>query len=128
MKKTLIFFIVTFVLFSLAACNISTDSFVSDSTSEAQMDHSDDFADSISVEVDSSVLKTCEKFAESLGYETGNFQKAVLLSNKWIEYVVCDDDLKAELIDAKDIVVIFENIRCVVDSEKEIVLGRIPYV
>ena len=38
------------------------------------------------------------------------------------------DVMKKELIDSSDIVVIFENIRCVVDAETEIVLGSLPFV
>lgn len=41
--------------------------------------------------------------------------------------VYCEDGMR-ELIDSSDIVVIFENIRCVVDAETEVVLGTIPFV
>ena len=40
----------------------------------------------------------------------------------------CEDEMKKELIDSSDIVVVFENIRCVVDAETEIVLGSLPFV
>ena len=43
-----------------------------------------------------------------------------------MKYVYCEDEMKKELIDSSDIVVIFENIRCVVDAETEIVLGKSP--
>ncbi|MBQ8975347.1 MAG: hypothetical protein IJ072_06465 [Oscillospiraceae bacterium] len=133
MKRILELCLAVFVMFSLIACGSTAPDDSADTPEENQIsgpytNDSDDFADGIPVEVDSSVLETCEEYASSLGYETGSFMKAVLLGDKWIDSVICDDDMKTELIDTKDIVVIFDNIRCVVDAEKEIVLGRIPYV
>ena len=55
-------------------------------------------------------------------------KKAVVLGEEWMKYVYCEDEMKKELIDSSDIVVIFENIRCVVDAETEIVLGSLPFV
>ena len=66
-------------------------------------------------------------FSENLGYETGEMKKAVLLGEEWLKAVYCEDGMR-ELIDSSDIVVIFENIRCVVDAETEVVLGTIPFV
>lgn len=88
----------------------------------------DDFSNAIPAEVNDSIIQNCTIYSEKLGYETGAMKKAVLLGESWLKFVYCDDDLKQELIDATDIVVIFDNIRCVVDADTEIVLGRIPYV
>ena len=46
----------------------------------------------------------------------------------WLNFALPEDEMKKELIDSSDIVVVFENIRCVVDAETEVVLGTIPFV
>lgn len=89
----------------------------------------DDFANAIPAEVNDNIIRNCTSYAESLGYKTGEMKKAVLLGDDlWLKSVYCEDDMKRELIDSRDIVVIFENIRCVVDAETEIVLGCLPFV
>lgn len=88
----------------------------------------DDFPNAIPAEVNDSIIQNCKVFSENLGYETGEMKKAVLLGEEWMKYVYCEDEMKKELIDSSDIVVVFENIRCVVDAETEIVLGSLPFV
>ena len=88
----------------------------------------DDFPNAIPAEVNDSIIQNCKVFSENLGYETGEMKKAVLLGEEWMKYVYCEDEMKKELIDSSDIVVVFENIRCVVDAETEVVLGTIPFV
>ena len=86
------------------------------------------FQNATPAEVNDNIIQNCKVFSENLGYETGEMKKAVLLGEEWMKYVYCEDEMKKELIDSSDIVVVFENIRCVVDAETEIVLGSLPFV
>ena len=55
-------------------------------------------------------------------------KKVKSVEEHWLNFALPEDEMKKELIDSSDIVVIFENIRCVVDAETEIVLGSLPFV
>lgn len=88
----------------------------------------DDFLDAPAVEVSEGVLQDCTAYAQSLGYEAGSFQKAVVLGESWLSYGYCEDSAKEAMLDSGDYVVIFEYIRCLVDAERGTVLGRIPFV
>lgn len=124
MKKIIIHMLVLCMVISLVGCSDST----SLSEHSENSSNTDDFANAIPVEVNDNIIRNCTVFAEDLGYEIGNLKKSILLGEKWIDAVYCDDDMKQEMIDSRDIVVVFESIRCVVDADTEIVLGRIPYV
>ena len=124
MKKIIACMLALCMIVSLVACSDNT----SISEQSENSNNTDDFANAIPVEVNDNIIRNCTVFAENLGYEIGNLKKSVLLGEKWIDAVYCDDDMKQDLIDSKDIVVVFEGIRCVVDADTEIVLGRIPYV
>lgn len=88
----------------------------------------DDFTNAVPAEINDNIVQNCTNYSQSLGYQTGKIKKAVLLGEDKLTSVYCEEDMKQQLIDSSDIVVIFENIRCVVDAETEIVLGRIPFV
>lgn len=88
----------------------------------------DVFLDAPAVEVSERVLQDCTAYAQSLGYEAGSFQKAVVLGESWLSYGYCEDSAKEAMLDSGDYVVIFEYIRCLVDAETGTVLGRIPFV
>ena len=107
---------------------IDFDSLTPSNGSEQTFDMSNDFLNAIPAEVNDNIIQNCISYSENLGYKTGEMKKTVLLGEDCVSYVYCEDDMKQELIDSGDIVVIFENIRCVVDAETEIVLGRIPFV
>lgn len=105
-----------------AAAQQNTTGGVPDERGTAQ----EDFVNVVRVEVNDNILKNCAEYAQALGYETGELEMAVLLGEDLLGDVYCEEDAKQALLDSGDIVVIFENIRCVVDAETEIVLGRIP--
>lgn len=122
--KRLIAFALTFIFaLALAGCNNIAANEPKMYTSSMQ----DDFPNAIPAEVNDNIIQNCTIFSENLGYETGEMKKAVLLGEEWLKAVYCEDGMR-ELIDSSDIVVIFENIRCVVDAETEVVLCTIPFV
>lgn len=124
MRRLIAFALTFFCVLGLVGCNNRT-------ANEPEMYNSsmqDDFPNAIPAEVNDNIIQNCTVFSENLGYETGEMKKAVLLGEEWMKYVYCEDEMKKELIDSSDIVVIFENIRCVVDAETEIVLGSLPFV
>ena len=124
MRRLIAFALTFFCVLGLVGCNNRT-------VNEPEMYNSsmqDDFSNAIPAEVNDNIIHNCTVFSENLGYETGEMKKAVLLGEEWMKYVYCEDEMKKELIDSSDIVVIFENIRCVVDAETEIVLGSLPFV
>ena len=124
MRRLIAFALTFFCVLGLVGCNNRT-------LNEPEMYNSsmqDDFPNAIPAEVNDNIIQNCTVFSENLGYETGEMKKAVLLGEEWMKYVYCEDEMKKELIDSSDIVVIFENIRCVVDAETEIVLGSLPFV
>ncbi|MBR3950124.1 MAG: hypothetical protein IKJ84_05555 [Oscillospiraceae bacterium] len=86
------------------------------------------FDSAVPIDVSDAIHQTCISYAKSLGYETGHFQKSVLLGTSYVQYVYCEDSEKEGMIDANDFLVIYDRIRCVVDADTNIVLGRIPYV
>ena len=124
MKKLITLVLVLVFILSLAGCNDTTTK----EPEEQKTVKEDGFTNAIPAEVNDNIIQNCTSYSENLGYKTGEMKKAVLLGTDWLSYVYCEDDMKQELIDSRDIVVIFENIRCVVDAETEIVLGRIPFV
>lgn len=124
MKKWIAVVLVLVPVLGLVACNGTETR----GQAEEPIVLQDDFSNSISVEINDNIIQNCISYAKNLGYDAGKTKKAVLLGEDWIASVYCDDDMKQGLIDAKDIVVIFDSIRCVVDADTEIVLGRIPFV
>ena len=124
MKKWIAFVLVLICALGLGGCNGTATKEQTEEPSGLQ----DDFSNAIPAEINDNIIQNCTSYAKNLGYDTGETKKAVLLGEEWVASVHCDDDTKQELIDAKDIVVIFDNIRCVVDADTEIVLGRIPFV
>ena len=124
MKKLIAFVLVLVLILSLTGCNDTTTK----EPEEQKAVKAYDFANAIPAEVNDNIIQNCTCYSENLGYKTGEMKKAVLLGTDWLSYVYCENDMKQELIDSRDIVVIFENIRCVVDAETEIVLGSIPFV
>lgn len=117
MKKFMVLFFTLVCVGCLASCNNKSTTALPD-----------DFSNTIPASINDNIIQNCDRYAKKLGYETGELQKAVLLDETWIESVYCDDDSKKEMLDLEDMIVIFENIRCVVDADTEVVLGRIPYV
>ena len=92
-------------------------------------DNWNDFPNAIPVSVDDEIINVCHDWAISNGYEIDrSIFKSVLLGESLIEYVFLHDDSYSDLLDASDYLVIFENVRLVIDSEIIIILGRIPYV
>ena len=124
MKKLLVLVLALVCMTGLVGCNETATREQPEGTPVL----GDDFSNAISFNVNDNIIQNCVSYAENLEYETGEVKKTVLLGEDWISAVYCDDDMKRGMIDAKDIIVIFDNIRCVVDTDTEIVLGRIPYV
>lgn len=124
MKRLIACALTLVCVLGLVGCNNIT-------ANESEMQNSsmqDDFPKAIPAEVNDNIIQNCTSYSEYLGYKTGEMKKVVLLGEEWLNYVYCEDDMKKKLIDSSDIVVIFENIRCVVDTETEIVLGHLPFV
>ena len=120
MKKIIALVFAIVCIFTLFACTREPE--------EQKTVNEDGFTNAVPAKVNDNIIQNCTSYSENLGYKTGEMKKAVLLGTDWLSHVYCEDDMKQELIDSRDIVVIFENIRCVVDTETEIVLGRIPFV
>lgn len=120
----------TIVLSCSGACVYTAASTVNETSQVeiSQVPSEDDFAHAPAIEVSEGVLQACTAYAQSLGYEAGSFQKAVVLGEAWLPYGYCEDRAKEAMLDSGDYVVIFEHIRCVVDAETGTVLGRIPFV
>jgi len=90
-----------------------------------------DFVDNIPAKVNDEMLHACYRYADSLGYgikDRDNY-KSVLLGESLIDTVYTgEDNDKCSMIDKSDYLVIFEEIRIVIDAETGAVLGHIPYV
>ena len=95
-------------------------------------DNWNDFANNVPVEIDNSILQTCYDYAKSLGYEIkeqGKYQSVIIGNSKvGVVYIHDGDDIKRDLVDEKDYLIIFEEIRIVIDVDTGIALGTIPYV
>ena len=95
-------------------------------------DNGNAFANNVPVVIDNSTLQTCYDYAKSLSYEikdTDKYQSVILgKSNVDVVYIHDGDDVKRELVDEGDYLIIFEEIRIVIDVETGIALGTIPYV
>ena len=124
MKKLMALLSALICVLSLVGCNDTATQEQPDGISALEYD----FSNAVPFEVNDDIIQNCVTYAENVGYETGELKKAVLLGEERLNSVYCDDETKQDLIDSRDVVVIFENIRCVVDTETGIVLGRIPFV
>jgi hypothetical protein len=94
-------------------------------------DNWDDFAYNVPIIIDNETLQTCYRYADSLGYGIKDKEKyiSILLGELLVDAVhTGGDNDKRAMIDKNDIIVIFEEIRIVIDAESGAVLGRIPYV
>jgi len=92
-------------------------------------DNQSDFSNAFPVSVDDEIINVCHEWAISNGYEIDRrTYKSVLLGESLIEFVFLHDETYSGLLDASDYLIIFENVRLVIDSELSIVLGTIPYV
>jgi hypothetical protein len=124
--KRAFIFAIALSLLILTACSSNGRTGVS----PAANDNSDDFASNIPVEVDDDILQSCYSYAAVLGYDIQEKEdySSVLLGGSNVSTVHLDDDANADMVDENDCLVIFLEIRVVVDADTGAVLGRIPYV
>lgn len=90
----------------------------------------DDFASNTPAEVDSAMLQTCYFHASKLGYAIKDKAKyqSFLVGKDSVASVSAEDGVSKSEIDENDYLVIFQEIRVVIDAETGAVLGTIPYV
>lgn len=90
----------------------------------------DTFSNAKPVKIDDDILQTCYDYTESLGYKIQDKDKykSVILGESHVESVHIDDDNNRDLLDEKDYLILFDEIRIVMDADTGIVLGNIPYV
>lgn len=88
------------------------------------------FDNAVPVEIDSGILQKCYDYTTSLGYEIKDKSKykSVLLGESFVKAVHLDDDAKRDMLDENDYLIVFDEIRIVIDVDTGIVLGNIPYV
>lgn len=91
-------------------------------------DGSGDFPDARPAAVSEETKEACVRYAEDMGYVAGAWKRTLLLGERLVPNVFCEDAADESLVSEDDYLVIFEGVRCVVDAETERVLGRIPYV
>jgi ABC-type Fe3+-hydroxamate transport system substrate-binding protein len=126
-QRTRIFLLVLASAFLvLAACSNATVSSEGSSTANDLYD----FSNNTPVQIDNDILQTCLSYSKSLGYEIEEKKTytSVLLGESNISYVHIDDDVDVDKVDGNDYLIIFDEIRTVVDADTGTVLGRIPYV
>lgn len=89
-----------------------------------------EYANAIPVEITDEILKTCYDYADSLGYEIKDKSKykSVILGESHIKSVHLEDDAKSDMLDKSDYLILFDEIKIVIDADTGIILGNIPYV
>jgi ABC-type Fe3+-hydroxamate transport system substrate-binding protein len=119
------FALIAFALLILTACSTATPS-----NSSSTNDNWQDFADNTPVQIDDAILQACYSYSKALGYDIEKKEeyRSVLLGESNISSVLLDDDTDADMVDENDYLVIFQEIRAVIDADTGITLGRIPYV
>jgi hypothetical protein len=130
MKKTIALCISILTLLALFT-GCTTEGRTGASEGPFTNDNRNDFADNTPVIISDEILQTCYRYADSLGYVIKDKDRytSVLLGESLIDAVYTEgDDNKRAMIDKDDFIVIFEELRIVIDAETGAVLGRIPYV
>jgi len=85
----------------------------------------------IPVIISSDILQTCYRYAEDKGFAIKDKERyiSVLLGVSDIKYVyVGEDDAKRDMLDENDYLIVFQEMRIVIDADTGIVLGTIPFV
>ncbi len=131
MKKTIALLLVSMLIMVSSGCH--NPNATPDNTQVGgpfTNDNSADFANSIPATIDNKLLQACYEYSETCGYAIKNKEKykSVLLDEANIGYVSLDDDSKREMLNENDLLIIFDEIRIVLDADTGAVLGRIPYV
>ena len=96
------------------------------------IDASGAFSDAVPVEVDDAVIQICLSYINENGYEgnkdaTGNYKyKSVRLGEENLPYVYFEDERMKDMVDENDCLIVFGFINIVVDSDTDVVIGRIP--
>ena len=128
MKKTIVFGIIALVLLaSIAGCKGNANS----GDVGVTTDNLKGYEDRIPVAVSDDILQTCYRYAEEKGYEVKDKGQyvSVLLGKTDMDYVnISGDDAKRDMLDENDYLVVFQEIRIVIDADTGIVLGTIPFV
>lgn len=93
---------------------------MSDSRNEA-------FTGAIPASINKTIQEHCIAYANEHGYEAGAYLGAFIIGEDQLNEVYPTHYAADLLLDKTDIVAIFENIRCVIDSDVYQVLGSIPY-
>lgn len=91
-------------------------------------DNKDDWKTTSQVEISDDILQVCYDVMDEKSYEYNkNDYKSVLLGDM-IDYVATFDGVDNSSLDEEDILVQFEAMRIVIDSDTNEALGSIPYV
>ena len=93
-------------------------------------DNRNDFAGNKSVKINNDMLDACYRYADDKGYEIKNKKeyRGVLLGESLVASVYTENENDRGLVDENDYLIIFEEIRVIVDADTGKVLGNIPYV
>ena len=131
-KKTIVFTIgIIFLFVVFVGCN-NTESAPENSQEEGPFtnDNWNDYANNVPVKIDDDILQSCYRYTDSLGYEIKEKEKykSVLLGESNVTYVAVADDVNRDMLDKDDYLIIFQEIKIVIDADTGIVLGTIPYV
>ncbi len=91
-------------------------------------DGGDDFISEPSVKVSQEVIENCVTYAAALGYETGEFRRAIRLGEDRMSAVTNKTEAADTALDADDLLLLFDNVRCAADAQTGEALGTIPFV
>lgn len=86
-----------------------------------------DFTWAMPASVKEDTQQQCIVYAQSLGYEPGAYLGAAVIGQSRLSLVCGDTPYRDLLLDKNDIVVFFEDFRCVVDKNLPYIFGYIPY-
>lgn len=125
MRKAALVFVMAVVL-TLAACAAQT--LPAADGGPFTDDGRDDFISEPSVEVSQETIENCIAYAAALGYETGEFRRAIRLGEERMSAVTNKTEAADTALDADDLLLLFDNVRCAADAQTGEVLGTIPFV
>jgi len=132
MKKIISLFILIVILFVIiTGCDDVNNSSGGKSDGLHITDNLKDYTNYIPVEISDDILQACYRYADNKGYiiKEKETYKSGLLGSNYIKYVyVGEDDTKRDLLDENDYLIVFQEMKVVIDAGTGIVLGEIPYV
>jgi len=130
MKRIFIFCIVLLVSLAMLTGCESIKNSEDDTTNSSEKPLETDYNNAVPVGINADILKTCYDYSTSLGYEIKDRDnyKSVLLGESNVAFVANIGDDKKDMVDENDFLIIFQEIRIVIDADAGVVIGTIPYV